>query len=70
MEGTEEHVCRICGLDLRNDLEMIAHISEQHQVVLETNPDPHAGDAPHTGTKLIKLFNELLSNLTPDKFDF
>ena len=49
---------------------MIAHISEQHQVVPKTDPDPHPGDASHTGTKLIKLFNKLSPNLTSDKFDF
>ena len=51
MDGTRKHLCRICGLDLRDDPEMIAHISEQHQVVLETttNPSLNPTDASLTG---------------------
>ena len=50
MEEGEQRRCRICGIDLPDDLEMIIHITEKHQSE-ETNlaPEDHPTDASRTG---------------------
>ena len=53
MEETEQHVHRICDLDLQDDLEMISHTAMQHQC-----PDPPDGSP--TGMKRIVLFRGIL----------